>query len=230
MVKKMRISNFGLWILMAFLVIAAVACKPEITEDKGLETSQELKKFSSVNELREYLQKNAQASYGTRYFGGVSRVMTMEAAESAAPSSKMAADSGASQYSTTNIQVEGVDEADFVKNDGKHIYTLTQNKLVIVDAFPAENAKVLSETKLEGSPRNMLVNKDRLVVFSDGNGEEYTISQYDYLPRPRYTAKTHVLVYDISNREEPELVKDYNMNGYYFESRMIGDNAYFLSK
>ena len=230
MVKKMRISNFGLWILMAFLVIAAVACKPEITEDKGLETSQELKKFSSVNELREYLQKNAQASYGTRYFGGVSRVMTMEVAESAAPSAKMAADSGASQYSTTNIQVEGVDEADFVKNDGRYIYTLTQNKLVIVDAYPAENAKIVSETEIGGIPRNMLVNNDRLVVFSDDNAQVPYFAEFDFVPRPRYTQKTHVFVYDIEDRSSPKLVNDYSINGYYFESRMIGDYVYFIAK
>ena len=230
MMMKMRISNFGLWILMAFLVIAAVACKPEITEDKGLETSQELKKFSSVNELREYLQKNAQASYGTKYFGGISRAMTMEVTESAAPSAKMAADSGASQYSTTNIQVEGVDEADFVKNDGRHIYTLTQTKLVIVDAYPAENAKIVSETKIGGMPRNMLVNKDRLVVFSDDNAQVPYFAEFDFVPRPRYTQKTHVFVYDIEDRSSPKLVNDYSINGYYFESRMIGDYVYFIAK
>ena len=31
----------------------------------------------------------------------------------------------ASDYSTTNIQVDGVDEADIVKNDGKYIYTVS---------------------------------------------------------------------------------------------------------
>ncbi len=44
-------------------------------------------------------------------------------------------ESGASEYSQTNIQVEGVDEADFVKNDNKYIYLIQDNKLIIIDAF-----------------------------------------------------------------------------------------------
>ena len=35
----------------------------------------------------------------------------------------------AADYSKTNIQVEGVDEADFVKNDGKYIYVIAQDKI-----------------------------------------------------------------------------------------------------
>jgi len=235
--KTKIIFTFAFVILSIFLVSCAPQQqKPTDTKITDFQASQGLKKFYSANEIAEFLQKNnAPQQY---YSGGImadAGIRTFAIAESAAPSAKMAASSeaassGAADYSQTNVQVAGVDEADFVKNDGKYIYVISGNKLVIVDAFPAENARVLSETKLKGSPRNMLVNKDRLVVFSDGNEEVYTISQYDYLPRPRYTAKTHVLVYDISNREEPELVKDYNMNGYYFESRMIGDNAYFISK
>ncbi|MBI2101684.1 beta-propeller domain-containing protein [Candidatus Woesearchaeota archaeon] len=224
--------GFYLWMVLVIGILTA-SCVPKIWE-KGaikIEASQELKKFSSANELREYLQKNAQASYGTKYFGGISRVMAMGVAESAAPSAqKMASDSGASQYSTTNIQVEGVDEADFVKNDGRYIYTLTQNRLVIVDAYPADNAKIVSETEIGGMPRNMLVNKDRLVVLSDDNAQVPYFAEFDFVPRPRYTQKTHVFVYDIEDRSSPKLVNDYSINGYYFESRMIGDFVYFIAK
>ncbi|MBI1936171.1 beta-propeller domain-containing protein, partial [Candidatus Woesearchaeota archaeon] len=208
---------------------------PTDTKISQFQTSQQLKKFSSVGDLRKFLD-NAALNAGTRnYYGGVQRDVVFSAAiaESAAPMAKSAAaDLGAgaraTDYSTTNVQVQGVDEADIVKNDDKYIYTLTQNKLVIVDAFPAENAKVLSETKIKGNLRNMFVNKDRLVVFADDNGEVTILDQYDFMPRPRYTQTTHVYVYDVSDRSEPKLVKDYNLNGYYFQSRMIGDYVYFV--
>ena len=215
---------------------ANTPAKEDITK---FESSQGLKKFSSAEEVREFLKKNsADLSDSGIFFGGIRRGMEVFAmAESAAPQAKVAdsgVSSGSSQtstdYSQTNIQVEGVDEADIVKNDGKYIYTLVQNKLVIVDAFPAENAKIVSETKIDGNPRNIFVNKDRLVVFADGNAEVPYFEQYDFMPRPRYTSKTHVFVYDISNKEYPKLVKDYNINGYYFESRMIDDHIYFISK
>lgn len=218
--------------------ILLVSCKPQVPgeiKNTEFQTTQELKKFSSAQEVRDFLEKAAISSgYASGFTGGIKRAFAgdvMMAQESAAAPSAAKADSGAaSDYSQTNVQVEGVDEADFVKNDGKYIYTIVQDKLVIVDAFPAEDGKIISETKLVGRPRNMLVNKDRMAVFSEDNAEVPYFEQYDFVPRPRHTSKTHVFIYDISDRSEPELVKDYNLDGYYFESRMIGDYAYFIVK
>ena len=200
------------------------------------ETSQGLKKFSSPEQLTVFLKNVSLQQSDEGYFGGIGLERSMmSTADSAAPMAKgSATDSlasganAASEYSQTNIQVAGVDEADIVKNDGKHIYTLSQNKLVIVDAYPAENAEIVSEIEIKGNPRNLFVNKDRLIVFVDGNDHVYIISPYDYIPYPRYTQKAHALIYDISDRSNPKLAKDYNLNGYYVESRMIGDHVYFI--
>jgi inhibitor of cysteine peptidase len=40
---------------------------------------------------------------------------------------------------------------------------------------------------------------------------------------------TYVKIYDISNRTQPELVRSYETNGGYFDSRMIGDYIYFVT-
>ena len=60
---------------------------------------------------------------------------------------------GADSYSTTNVQVQGIDESDLVKNDGTHIFSVGGSQLVIVRAHPAEAKAVLSRTELkpEGS-------------------------------------------------------------------------------
>lgn len=236
--------TFGILALFT-LAIFIVACEPKVVDKKvvdtkitELESSQDLKKFENEEEIIQFLQ--SAASGGERYYGGSGMVRTMgietmamdmavaesAGAPAAAPSAKVSG--GADDYSETNIQVKGVDEADFVKNDGKYIYVLTQNKLVIVDAFPADDAEILSETKIDGNPRNIFVNKDRLVVFSQENEQIFTIQKYDFIPRPRYTQKTHVYVYDISDREDPELVSDFNLLGNYFESRMIDEHVYFI--
>ncbi len=238
----MKQTNFKYGILIsALLVLLILAASCETINPYNPpgspntpESSQKLKKFSSTQELKDFLDK-ASVSQGTsRYFGGgIASDMMMDAKSlSAAPQSESGAGNSqrASEYSATNIQVQGVDEADFVKNDDKYIYTLTQNKLVIVDAYPAENAKVASETKVSGNPRNLFLNKDRVIVFSDDNGEVPVLAQYDYMPRPRYTPRTHVFVYDVSDKENPKLLKDYNLNGYYFDSRMIGEYVYFISQ
>ena len=206
------------------------------------ESTQGLKKFSSAYELREYLRSTQSTGafdgFGGNRFMGISESATVAmpvaampktanavTSSSPAPSGDMAAD-----YSTTNIQVEGVDEADFVKNDGKYIYVIAQNKLVILDAFPASDAKILSSTLIEGRPKDIFVNGDRLLIFLEDTDTVYGIPEYDYMPRPRDTMKTVALVYDISNRKNPEEVANYSISGNYFQSRMIGDNVYFIAK
>jgi uncharacterized secreted protein with C-terminal beta-propeller domain len=252
---KNNITQYILFVVLAaILTLGMVGCtgqenKPSITKtvttDTNLasySTTQALKKFSSVTELKEFL-KNAQANSGyggTYYYGGgmmrntgMAEGGTMVKAAAAPVAMDSSSESiGSSQtavdYSQTNVQVEGVDEADFVKNDGKYIYILSQEKLVIIDAYPADNADVISETELKGYPQNMFVNGDRLVVFTNDNEEAYVLEEYDYMPRPRYAQITHAYVYDVSDRKDPKLVKDYNLKGYYYDARMIGDYVYFI--
>ncbi|MBD3164661.1 copper amine oxidase [Candidatus Woesearchaeota archaeon] len=204
---------------------------PEKAESPSESAAQQLKKFSSADEIKEYINANSQQSsyYGsfvTRGFA-VTGTADMAMEESAVP---MAKSSGAAEFSQTNVQVKGVDEADFVKNDDKYIYTLSQDKLLIVDVYPAEDAEILSETEIEGIPRNMFVNDDRLVIFSVVDDEAFVIPEYDFVPRKRYAPRTHAFVYDISDRKEPILVNDFNVNGQYYQARMIGDYIYFIAK
>src|SRR3989304_3918544 len=89
-----------------------------------------------------------------------------------------AAAPSAPDYSTTNIQVQGVDESDIVKNDGKYIYKAAGSGVAIVDAYPAENARLISFINLSSSNvQNIYINGNRLVVF----GNEY---DYNYYARP----------------------------------------------
>lgn len=47
-----------------------------------------------------------------------------------------------SDYSQTNVQVEGVDEADIVKNDGEYIYCIIYSSLYVLDVRDPQNMKV----------------------------------------------------------------------------------------
>ncbi|MCX9083120.1 MAG: beta-propeller domain-containing protein [Candidatus Methanoperedens sp.] len=195
-------------------------------------STQELKKFASAYELREYL-KASTGSTGAFDFLGGDRVLAGAESKVAAPgvaSPQPVQAIQAPDYSKTNIQVEGVDEADFVKNDGKYIYVLAQDKLVIVDEFPASAANILSTTMMEGRPKDIFVNGDTLIVFLEDTDTVYSIQEYDYMPRPRETMKTVAMVYDISNRKKPEEIANYSLNGNYFQSRMIGDYVYLIAK
>ena len=153
--QKLTLRFYILSLLM--LAVLLVSCSPvdydtetDILSDK--ETNQELKKFSSKTELLEFLKDATSNSiYHQAYSGGIRSTMMVEAAVSdfseasalGTPAAKSSTAGGAEDYSQTNVQVKGVDEADIVKNDNKYIYTLTGNNLVIIDAYPAEDADIL---------------------------------------------------------------------------------------
>ena len=233
-------------LIVAALIITACTVTPPGPTPGGnggtpsggtqLQGSQELKKFSTTEDLKAFLQQNAGGgSYG--YYGGSRNVLMAETAV-AAPTAAADKTAGASApsagsadtYSQTNVQVAGVDEADFVKNDDKYIYVIAGGKLVIIDAHPAEKMKRLSETQLDGQPQELFLNGDRLVVFTLGNDEEYGLDQYEFIPVPRYYQRTHLLVYDVTDRSEPKLLHDFKVHGNYFQARMIGDYVYLLTQ
>lgn len=198
-----------------------------------------LKTFSTYEEFKDFL-KEAQELGQHGMYDMVRGGEVMALAESAAGAPK--AVSAASEYSTTNIQVEGVDEADIVKNDGKYIYIVSGEKVVIVDAYPPESAKILSEIKLEGIPNAIFINKDRLIVFGQKQSKteedkaqpEAKVAQSDVAISPsfyypRYEQNVFANVYDVSDRENPKLVDEVSVKGDYFDSRMVGDYVYLIA-
>ena len=228
--EAFTMKTMAVLLVVLFLSSCAPQTKPMVIPpgDEWLDEPSVLKKFTSAAEIAEYLQKSGQAS--SMHGGMMARGMAMDMAvtESVAAPKAASESAGAADYSTTNIQVQGVDEADFVKNDGRYIYMVSQDNLVIVDAYPPERAKIVFETELKGRPRDIFVNGDMLVVFIDDNSEIYSIEPYDFMPRPRYTQTTEVRVYDVSDRGRPELEHEFQLTGSYYQSRMIGDHVYFV--
>jgi hypothetical protein len=150
-----------------------------------------------------------------------------------APAMKESAAGGAGaspDYSHTNVQVEGVDEADFVKNDGEFIYLLNQGNLVIVDASPADEADIVSTTEIEGNPGNIFVRGDSLVVFSTVTDYAEPVYGRGGMPMRAYTPATHAFFYSVKDRKNPVLVEEYSVDGDYFNARMIGDVVYLITK
>lgn len=80
------------------------------------------------------------------------------------------ATNGAGSYSQTNVQVQGVDEADIVKNDGNNLYVLHGRAFEIVKAWPATDLAVTASLDIEGAPSSMFVDDGRAVVYSTVNG------------------------------------------------------------
>ena len=148
-------------IVIAFVIaviIVLAGCTG--TGGPGTPGSAALKTFSSLDEMKVFLKENQQ-SYGYGSYGDV----VFSTGGPLGGSSD--AESGKSvDYSSTNVQVEGVDELDIVKNDGKYVYTGRNGKVVIVDAFPAASAKIVSTIDLTGNVQGLYINGDKLVFIS----------------------------------------------------------------
>jgi inhibitor of cysteine peptidase len=199
----------------------------------NVESDDQVKTFNSIDEIKSFLEENIGVS--GRGFA------VAEKADSASVGVPNAAqtDSGsgggrADEYSETNIQVEGVDEPDIVKNDGKYIYTVVGNKVVIVDAFPAEQMEVLSEIELEDNIKNIFLNGNKLVIFSEHY--DYVDSGIPCLAESFFgrcggysKQNTIVSIYDVSDRENPELGEEVRTEGSYIDARMIEDYVYVIS-
>ncbi len=165
------------------------------------------KQFSSYSELASFLETRTESSY----YGGIMGMRGEFVETAVAGVAEALGGAQAAEYSQTNIQVIGVDEPDIVKNDGKYIYTISQNDVVIVDAYPPENAEIKSKIEIDGYPRDLFINGDKLTVFTTGYG------------------KSSIYVYDVSDRENPDSVRNITVQGNYYDSRMIGDYVYAIA-
>lgn len=119
------------------------------------------------------------------------------------------------EYSTTNIQVENVDEADIVKTDGDYIYSITDEEVIITKVLDDGKIEIASEITNIGTPEDILINSDKLVVISDNYNSKESRTQID--------------VFDISDKTSPKKLKKINTSSDYYTSRMINDNIYIFS-
>jgi inhibitor of cysteine peptidase len=125
-----------------------------------------LNKFSSYEELKTFLE--TASSLPNNYWLRAGE-LTAESFDAQASVPK-AAEPAATDYSETNIQVEGVDEADIVKTDGEYLYIVSGGNLTIVKAYPPEEARVVSKISLTGGIAGILVNGDKLAIFETEYG------------------------------------------------------------
>lgn len=243
---KKKTSIYGtVAVLSAIILISAIyvfGSSPTILPFNQPVSVSALKTFSSMDELKNYLNVTETNSLPEMYWANSQGTNPSFATPTAAGTNGATAD-----YSTTNIQVAGVDEADTVKTDGQYIYTLsnTQNSgyyygtnsqanniVYIVNADP-QNAKVISKIVLDNdsSPIGLFLSPDssKLVVISD-NYQSYITPLNGIAIMPYYSdASTSINIFDISNKADPVLTRNFTVSGSYFDSRMIGNYLYAVT-
>lgn len=132
-------------------------------------------------------------------------------------------------YSTTNKQVEGVDEADLVKTDGSFIYSISENRVIITDVRNPDELAVADELVFEKElyPQQLFLNDGVLVVI----GSKYSIMPMDGMEREYFPhmGMTTVHLYDIDNPASPELLREFGTEGNLNGARLAGNVLYYVT-
>ncbi len=138
----------------------------------------------------------------------------------------------AGDFSETNTQVRGVDEADIVKTDGRYIYYVANNQLNILEAGGSDT-KLVSSTQFANNDKwwgyasEMFLQGNRLMIITQGYAAVWTRSANGGYDASR--EQTQVVLYDVSNPARPREVAALGQSGNYVSSRMIGEYVYLVT-
>ena len=167
---------------------------------------------------------------------------------------------GGKDYSTTNLQMEGVDESDIAKIDGSYIYTVEDKYIVITDIRDGKLEEVTRflpkdcgaadrvmeiyvdgdqlilvvqcyETSLE---KNSKAGSDVETKDEENSDKETAVSDVAkdgaFCYKMNGKSTTQIQVYSIVDRRNPEFEGRLIQDGYYNTSRKIGDVVYLFTQ
>ena len=265
---SMKTKHIVPGVLMLFGILSA--CETSENSRPGLDpitVSHALNQMDSCGAYEKYVKKSAiqrmQAMVEQRCQGmleeverreehnyGVSKnssddVMAGSDGMAAPEAAEVSDDDGGGEYSVTNTQEAGVDEADLVKTDGDYLYVVSGGDLVIVSL---SDSGILAETgriALTGTPTELFLYKDVVVAFSrlsssdvpeemllptlpndkTFHGKDIEEPMVDIMMDPYYGYGagpfTEISVVDISDKSAPALLRSDQYAGQYVSSRRI---------
>ena len=217
-------------IIAIIIAVITIVCNKDDTELKTVKSKQELLKIyeGDNSDLQELLARIFCMPFSMFYhnYDVIEKVDNTWSIgiDSVGSTENSSSSSNTKDYSTTNIQVENVDEADIVKTDGDYIYSISEDNVIITDVKDPKQPKVVATIQSEDDdiPEDIILYKDKLVVISaKGNQTQ----RYYYNNR----MNTVVKIYNITSREKPVLTKSYEMYEPYYTSRCIDNVLYVIS-
>jgi uncharacterized secreted protein with C-terminal beta-propeller domain len=220
-------------VFISILMLAGCNNKARDAENFGLVS------VTDAADLAKLLKKGI-----VRYnFKNSERNEEFDAAAPESPSSEYQS----SDYTKTNVQVEGVDEGDIMKTDGSRIYSISWDRLQVIKLTGNGDMELLLNEKLttEVSENNyhnytyyseLYVTADYLIVI----GQKYSYN-YVYLDSkqnyeedvatilPYYYSYTTMSIVEIYDKESLEKVDNYEVSGHLLGSRLINNQLYLIS-
>lgn len=226
----MRKKILFVFIFLLFLIIS-VGCTNTSTFKNP---NYELMSITSKEELKK-LVKQPEIPWWQWW-----RNSSLKGVDIAAPNAENSIDDNSAggtntETSKTNVQVEGVDEADIVKNDDRYIYIANYYGVSIVDTVLE---KVYYQKVENFSPSELFLYNDYLVVL----GTELNNIVYQKQSKPRLDVAVDfgrcfyyhsqffkVMVFNVADKENISVVREFSLkDGYYMQGRMIENTLYLM--
>ena len=141
-----------------------------------------------------------------------------------------AGEANGGSFSRTNLQVEGVDEGDIVKNDGRYLYVFS-DRIIISDVSDPKDMKVVSEISLPEKHKNHLDRKElyltgrtltAVYTFTDYTTYEKTDAAESAVSEDSFDHLTVIRIYDVSDVSAPVEKHCERISGSLVSSRITG--------
>lgn len=203
-------NSFGIW---------------KRAEDKALSFTvlESVQPVNSIKEIENFFERIEPQ--------GRSEIMMESSTEDKASS----ASGGGPDYSQTNQQVAGVDEADQVKTDGDYLYeVLNGDGLIITDIRNPKDMVHASKVDFtDGFYANELyVDQDKVVLIGGQNLNAPTSNTDSKMMEDRMMSMQQlsvIRVYDVTDRTNPKLIRETGAEGYVIGTRKIGPYVYMIT-
>ena len=256
--KITSFKKIGIIIILVLSMLFISACGTIFALDIS-QTNNDEEELPTVNSYENLIDLLGTYSnnQGGIFFGDSRGVLE---SDSAVKSEESAIQATGDDHSDTNVQVEGVDEADIVKTDGEYIYQINENKIIISKVFPADQMEVVNTITYDDGfyPSEIYIDDKYLVVIGNNNyfismplpeaadeksqsvedtGEQTeedkeiarSSEDYRYIPDYQNRETVKVLIYNIEDPKNIDLVRDFEVEGYYISSRKIDSSLYLIS-
>jgi hypothetical protein len=128
---------------------------------------------------------------------------------------------GPSDYSSTNVQEEGVDELDIVKTNGTHVYVTTQRSLRVARSWPAPTTAEIASLPTGFRTNGLFLSQDRALTVA--------LDRIDAPPHPTHgNWFTKLQVVDVSNPSSPWVERTIEVEGWLIDARRIEGDVYLV--
>lgn len=230
-------NDLGLKVDYKDNVVSVLNVDTKLSNNKVTEVSEKIGavlKIPSLEELKK-IMSTSKDSEATMLGNSAMKESTITIASGSGASDS----ANRSDFSQTNIQVDGIDEGDIIKTDGKNIYIASSNKIAIISAddgnMEVKDSIILSQNS---NVSEIYIDDGRIIVIgtrseivnkqpsSDNEPEINVRKSSDSSLYRRNKLFSFVNVYDTSNNK---LIKNYEIEGNLTSSRKNNKYVYIIS-